>query len=128
MSGNGYDVVNSESENSSSSTELCEPSTSNKRRKLSSESKKSLLFGSGATDETIINKIVDLVTQKLTSTESSDKKIGRGIDLAPPTAELVPNDETTPPLPFNNSILKNDDNDSFGKIKTGTKFTLNSIF
>ncbi len=117
MSGNGYDVVNSDSENSSS-TEFCEPSTSksNKRRKLGSESKKSSLFGSGATDETVINKIVELVTQKIKSGEPSDQKIGRGIDLAPPTAELIPNDDTTPPLPYNNTILKNDDNDSFGKI------------
>jgi len=44
----------------------------------------------------------------------SEQKIGKGLDLSAPTAELVPVSES-PPLPFNITIAKNDDNDSFGK-------------
>ncbi len=86
-----------------------------KKRKLNLDSreKKSLLFGSGAsTEDTLISKIVDLVTEKL---KSPEQKLGAGNNLLPPTAELVPSDETSPPLHFNNTIVKNDDNDNFGK-------------
>jgi hypothetical protein len=100
---------------------------SNKKRKRQSNHnendinvKKSLLFGGSASEETLINKIVDIVTEKF---KSSEVKIGKGIDLSPPTAELV-SETTTTPLPFNNTILKNDDNDSFGKIDTHVKLKL----
>jgi hypothetical protein len=71
-----------------------------------------MLIGAGASDETLINKIVDLVTEKF---KSSEVKIGKGADLLPPTAELV-SVSTAAPLPFNNTITKNDDNDKFGKM------------
>jgi hypothetical protein len=111
ISGAG-DIENSDSDNSSFSPEW----QSNKKRKRQSNDKdndikKSLLFGGSASEETLINKIVDLVTEKF---KSSEVKTGKGNDLSPPTAELV-SEITTTPLPFNNTILKNDDNDSFGK-------------
>jgi hypothetical protein len=84
----------------------------NKRRKVETKSKinKSFHIGGSSTDDTLINKIVDIVTEKI----KSEQKIGKGLDISVPTAELVPNSETAP-LPFNNTITKNDDNDLFGK-------------
>ncbi len=107
--GTGDDVEKSDSDESVGTQFDESLPVDKKKRKLNS--KKSLLFGSGVTDDSFINKIVDLVAEKM---KPSDQKIGRGSDLSPPTAELVPNSEDAP-LPFNNTIKKNDDNDTFGK-------------
>jgi len=84
----------------------------NKQRKVETQSKikKSFLIGGSSTDDTLINKIVDLVSEKI----KSEQKIGKGLDLSTPTAQVVPLPESAP-LPFNITIAKNDDNDSFGK-------------
>ncbi len=92
--------------------------TQAQKRKLESDQhdsyKKSLLIGAGVSEESFINKIVDLVAEKIKSS-SGEQKIGLGAELSPPTAELIPVSTSSPPLPFNNTILKNDDNDLFGK-------------
>jgi hypothetical protein len=110
LKGNGDDIENSDSEDSILSDDVI---FENKKRKLNNDSKekKSFLFGAGSSEDAVINKIVNLVTEKL---KSSEQKTGRGSDLSPPTAELVQNNEEAP-LPFNNTITKNDDNDIFGK-------------
>jgi hypothetical protein len=51
------------------------------------------------------------VTEKF---KKPEQKTGQGLDLSPPTAELVPIASSTP-LPFNNTIAKDDENDKFGK-------------
>ncbi len=77
------------------------------------------MFGSGSsTDDTLISKIVELVTEKI---KSSEQKVGAGSNLLPPTAELVATNQSTPPLHFNNTIVKNDDNDSFGKLENAIR-------
>ncbi len=115
VSGMGDDLEKSDSDDSTSSSELTGNGnlTNLKRRKIEKQTKnkRSQLVG-GSSEDTFINKIVDLVTQKI---KSSDQKTGGGLELSPPTAELVPVLQS-PPLPFNNTITKNDDNDKFGKI------------
>jgi hypothetical protein len=117
----GEDLENSDSEESTSSQFLPAIETNIKKRKFDqgTKSKKSQLIGAGASDDTFINKIVDLVAERFKNT-SSEQKTGGGLDLSPPTAQLVPVSQS-PPLPFNNTILKNDDNDSFGKNITKVK-------
>jgi hypothetical protein len=114
LNGTGEDGEKSDSEESTSTDYVS--SFSDKKRKGSDltcpDAKKSLLIGSGSSEETLINKIVDLVTQKF---KASEEKIGKGIDLSPPTAEYV-SISPSAPLPFNNTILKNDDNDKFGNL------------
>jgi hypothetical protein len=116
----GADYENSDSDDSTSTKSTSQSNLINqKRRKIDNSNKNDeLQLIGGATQDTFINKIVDLVTQKI---KSSEQKTGGGLDLSPPTAELVPVSQS-PPLPFNNTILKNDDNDKFGKSKMNLNF------
>ncbi len=123
ITGTGDDIEQSDSEDSTS-TEYVSATNAKKRKQSDSTDegpKKSLLIGAGSSEETLINKIVDLVTQKF---KSSDEKIGKGIDLSPPTAEYV-SISPSAPLPFNNTILKNDDNDKFGNYMRRNPIKLN---
>jgi hypothetical protein len=110
--GTGNDVERSDSDDSCA-TEYVSPNMNEaKKRKIQNDNsnEKWSLIGSGSTEESLINKIVDLVAQKF---KSSEDTIGRGVDLSPPTADLV-STSSSAPLPFNNTIVKNDDNDRFG--------------
>jgi hypothetical protein len=59
----------------------------------------------------LLDKLATLVSERISK---SSQAVGRGLDLSPPTAELV-NDSQPPPIEFNNLVKKNDDNDKFGK-------------
>ena len=80
----------------------------------SKKSKLEKLFNdneSDSEDEILYNKIVNKVTQKLTNT-SPPTNLWHS-SLTPATATLIA-PETAPPLPFNNEIKKDDENDHFG--------------
>jgi hypothetical protein len=82
--------------------------------KTSSRLHKLLLQESDSEDEEdIIDKIANIVKTKIEKT-STDKDLWGQRQNLTSTSIGLPN--TAPPLPFPNTILKNDENDKFGKL------------
>jgi hypothetical protein len=68
------------------------------------------LFLEDSDDEDVFEKIANIVKDKIVNTSTD---LWGSPSQIPSTSIGVPN--TLPPLPFANSILKNDENDKFGK-------------
>ncbi len=69
-------------------------------------------------DEEFISKVADLVGKKLTPLLNARpvQTTWSNFNTSLPTTAIVTSDDTSPPLHFNNSITKNDQNDIFGNI------------
>ncbi len=68
------------------------------------------LFSDESDDDDVLEKIAKIVKDKIVNTSTN---LWGSPNQATSTSIASPN--TSPPLPFANSILKNDENDKFGK-------------